>query len=110
MLQITEDLIRSVVQEVLTSMNGTPTKVGPSGKWGVFENVDEAVAAAKNAQERLESLGLEARRKAVACIRKICYDRAEELGKEEFDVTKIGRLVHKIEKLKVAAEKIPGVE
>src|SRR5437870_1968913 len=110
MLQITEDLIRSVVQEVLTSMNGAPKKIATSGKWGVFDNVDEAVTAAKGAQERFEALGLDARRKAVACIRKICTERAEELGKDEFEETKIGRLDHKIEKLKVVAERIPGVE
>src|SRR5262249_52939393 len=50
------------------------------------------------------------RRKAVDCIRRICKDRAEELGCEEFEETKIGRLPHKIEKLTVTAERIPGVE
>src|SRR5205807_9375241 len=32
------------------------------------------------------------------------------LGREELEETKIGRLVHKIEKLKVIADRIPGVE
>src|SRR5687767_7685703 len=116
-MQVTDDLIRNVVQEVLSSMrngqaapvtNGqhSTTKAG----WGVFEDVDSAVAAAKSAQREFESRGLEARRKAVACIRKICIDKAELLGLEEFEETKIGRLKHKVEKLIVAGEKTPGVE
>jgi hypothetical protein len=46
----------------------------------------------------------------VACIRKICSEQAEQLGREELEETKIGRLPHKIEKLKVIADRIPGVE
>ena len=40
----------------------------------------------------------------------ICIDQAEALGREELEETKIGRLEHKIEKLKVVADRIPGVE
>ena len=36
--------------------------------------------------------------------------QAEALGREELEETKIGRLVHKIEKLKVVADRIPGAE
>ena len=43
-------------------------------------------------------------------MRRICKDQAEQLGREELEETKIGRLVHKIEKLVVAADRIPGVE
>jgi aldehyde dehydrogenase len=113
MLQVTDDLIRSVVQEVLGHMkspNGVSKAKPATGSAGVFASVDEAVAAASAAQARFEALGLEARRKAVDCVRRICRDRAEELGREEFEETQIGRLPHKIEKLKVAADKTPGVE
>src|SRR5204862_2076060 len=41
---------------------------------------------------------------------RICKGQAEQLGREELEETKIGRLVHKIEKLVVAADRIPGVE
>src|SRR5262249_50069342 len=61
-------------------------------------------------QRAFEARGLDDRRKAVACIRRICSDQAEQLGREELEETKIGRLPHKIEKLKVIADRIPGVE
>jgi aldehyde dehydrogenase len=113
-MQVTDDLIRSVVQEVLTAMrNGQARPQAGNGKahaWGVFQDVGEAVAAAAKAQKAFEARGLDDRRKAVACIRRICSERAEELGREELEETKIGRLAHKIDKLKVVADRIPGVE
>jgi len=113
MLQITDDLIRSIVQEVLGNVRTGPgdLKPAPAGKrWGVFASVDEAVAAANVAQQKFETLGTAARKKAVDCVRKIVIEKADELGRDEMEETKIGRLVHKIEKLKVAGELTPGVE
>ena len=121
MLQVTDDLIHNVVQEVLVHMKGTgssrPLTPAPSpaggrceNGWGVFDSVDDAATAATEAQRKFEAMGLDARRKAVNCVRKICIEQADKLGREEFDETKIGRLTHKIEKLIVAGEKTPGVE
>jgi aldehyde dehydrogenase len=114
-MQVTDELIRGVIQQVLAQMrNGqapaAPVRNGHGGQRGVFGDVESAVAAAREAQREFEARGLEDRRKAVACIRKICSERAEELGREELEETQIGRLVHKIEKLKVIADRIPGVE
>ncbi|MCI0459657.1 MAG: aldehyde dehydrogenase EutE [Gemmataceae bacterium] len=111
-MQITDQLIRDVVQQVLAHMgNGrAPASNGRARPWGVFDDVPAAVAAAAESQRRFESMGLEARRKAVQCIRRICIEQAETLGREELEETRIGRLVHKVEKLKVCGEKTPGVE
>jgi aldehyde dehydrogenase len=110
-MQVTDELVRNVVQEVLSRMrNGhaAPSN-GKARRWGVFDDVDSAVAAAAEAQKQFETRGIDDRRKAVTCIRHICIERAEQLGREEFEETRIGRLEHKIEKLIVAGEKIPGV-
>ncbi|HMC64771.1 MAG TPA: aldehyde dehydrogenase family protein [Gemmataceae bacterium] len=111
-MQVTDELIRSVVQEVLTHMrNGRAVPAnGQPREWGVFDDVDSAVAAAVEAQRAFESRGLDERKKAIDCIRRVCIDQAERLGREELEETKIGRLDHKIEKLKVCAERTPGVE
>jgi len=121
MLQVTDDLIRSVVQEVLAGMKTGSRSPGvrysePPGSgaspsaWGVFESVDDAVKAASKSQRQLESLGFDARKKATDCIRKICIEQANMLGLEEMEETKIGRLKHKVEKLVTAGERSPGVE
>lgn len=128
-MQVTDDIIRNVVQEVLAGMrngngngnghapvnrlpaaNGKPAANGQAQGWGVFDDADAAIAAATEAQREFERRGLEDRRKAVQCIRKICAEQAAALGREELEETKIGRLAHKIEKLKVVADRIPGVE
>jgi aldehyde dehydrogenase len=111
-MQVTDELVRNVVQEVLSQMRtGQPKSANGSARhWGVFDDVNTAVEAAATAQHAFEKRGLEDRRKAVACVRRICIDRADELGQAELEETRIGRLKHKIEKLKVAGERIPGVE
>jgi aldehyde dehydrogenase len=115
-MQVTDDLIRGVVQQVLASMRNGAAPVARSGgngqaaRRGVFGDVESAVAAATAAQQEFERRGLDDRRKAIACIRKICTEQADALGREELEETKIGRLAHKVEKLKVIADRIPGVE
>ena len=115
-MQVTDELIRGVVQQVLSQMRNGKAASSANGNGkassarGVFHDVNEAVAAATEAQRRFERRGLDDRRKAVACIRRICTQQAEQLGREELEETKIGRLAHKIEKLKVIADRIPGVE
>ena len=112
-MQTSETAIRQVVQEVLAQLGKTahfaPPRSGGDGEWGVFKTVDSAVAAANDAFKELSEAGVEARRKAIDCVRKITESQAEELGRLEMDETKIGRLDHKIEKLKIV-KLVPGVE
>jgi aldehyde dehydrogenase len=111
-------IVRQVLAEIAASGAGRPAGSPPAphasgsleGAHGVFSSVDEAVRAATEAFEQLERLGVEGRRRAIAHIRRIAIDDAEELGRMEFAETKIGRLDHKIGKLKVLGEKVPGVE
>ncbi len=88
-----------------------PSAVGPraSSNWGVFQTVDEAVAAATDAFEQLRTKSLADRSKAVQIVKDICERQAEELGRMELEETKIGRLDHKIEKLKII-KLVPGTE
>ncbi|MEI6239119.1 MAG: aldehyde dehydrogenase family protein [Planctomycetia bacterium] len=109
-------IVRQVIAELAVNASAPPASHASSqtgsftGAHGVHGSVDEAVRAAQEAFEQLEKLGIEGRKKAIAHIRRIAIDDAEELGRMEFAETKIGRLDHKIEKLKVLGEKVPGVE
>jgi aldehyde dehydrogenase len=67
---------------------------------GVFLTVDEAATAAHSAFKKVGSLSFEDRGKMIAIIRRICIDRCEELGRMELEESKVGRLDHKIQKLK----------
>jgi aldehyde dehydrogenase len=116
-MQVTEELIRNVVERVLAqvgtggSSNGSYSS-GRShrGRYGVFDNVDDAVAAATEAFEQLSERTVEDRKRIIDHIRRISIDQCVELGTMEMNETKIGRLEHKIEKLKTLGEKTPGVE
>jgi len=115
-MQINESLIRSVVAQVLAEVqrggiNGAPIS-GKSfaGRNGVFTCPDEAVKAARDAFEQLQERTIEDRKRIIDHIRRISIDSSVELGTMEMHETKIGRLEHKIEKLKTLGEKTPGVE
>jgi aldehyde dehydrogenase len=112
-MQATETLIRSVVQEVLTRMGTTPPtpqRRGYEGRHGIFTCVNEAVTAATVAFEKLCELSIADRKRIIDHIRRISIDQSVELGTLEMEETKIGRLAHKIEKLKTLGERTPGVE
>lgn len=79
------------------------------GGFGVYSDVDEAVAAAGESQRRLVDAGLEVRREICAMLRRIPTENAREWGRAELEETQVGRLDHKVAKLELL-QKIPGVE
>ena len=106
------DTIRQVVEEVLSQLGKAPKPSAGrqvDGDWGVFQSVDQAVAAATEGFEKLSDAPMSARVTAIELVKKICEEQAEELGTLEFQETKIGRLDHKIQKLKII-KLVPGVE
>ncbi len=112
-MQVDESLVRSVVEQVLTRLgsngNGAAAGGGHQGRFGLFTEVDAAVAAAREAFERLARLSIQDRNRALSHIRRITYEQRVELGTMEFEETKIGRLPHKIDKL-IGASNTLGVE
>ena len=111
MATIDETLVSKVVREVLARLQ-TETKTAPAeqSRFGVYDDMGAACEAAHRSFEKLRDLGVSARRKAIQVIRKMCVEKAEEWGSIEFAETKIGRLDHKIEKLKICGDLVPGVE
>ena len=111
-MQINESVIRDVVAQVLAEVGKVSlvSSKGYAGRHGIFTDVDEAVAAARDAFEQLSQRGMEDRKRIIDHIRRISIDNCVELGTMEMNETKIGRLEHKIEKLKTLGEKTPGVE
>src|SRR5208283_1842164 len=133
MSAINEALIRDVVAEVLGRLGQGPTeKVTTSpappeqvcgcggnghaaasaigrGKHGVFQDAKEACEAAQAGFFQLRQKGVAARAKVVEIIKALAEANAAEWGRLELEETKIGRLDHKIEKLKII-KLVPGVE
>lgn len=112
-MTINESLVRNVVAQVLAELGRNSAPVAAksySGRHGIFTCPDQAVAAARDAFEQLQERSLEDRKKIIGHIRRISIDQCVELGTMEMHETKIGRLEHKIEKLKTLGLKTPGVE
>jgi aldehyde dehydrogenase len=131
MRAVNEALIRDVVAEVLGRLgqgavpNASPAPAKEAcgcggkaqagsgsvgrGKYGVFQDANEACAAAQGGFLQLKQKGIAARTKVVEIIKTMSDAHAVEWGKLELEETKIGRLDHKIEKLQII-KLVPGVE
>ena len=111
----TDPMVAAIVEQVLARLKPRlagqiPARPAPTaGGDGVFASVDEAVQAAHAAQKQFEMRSMEDRAQAIAIVRRLCVERAEELGKMEFAESLLGRLDHKIEKVRMVA-KVLGVE
>ena len=119
---INEQQIRDLVQDVIARlkqpMSAAPApashgpsarKAGAPNRFGIFADANEACEAAAHAQKQLAKAGVEGRRKVEEIVKTLCEKNAESWGRIELEETKIGRLDHKIEKLKVL-QKVPGVD
>jgi aldehyde dehydrogenase len=115
-----DEMVAAIAQEVVARLrehlggNGAvapavPTRPRTATGNGVFATVADAVRAAAAAQPKVAAMSLEARGGMIAIIRRICFDQAEELGRMEMEETKIGRLEHKIGKLR-AMRFVVGIE
>lgn len=133
-LQLDEQALRAVVDDVMRSLGRSPVlspapapsapQAAPAaaaktsassrvqakgGRFGVFEDVNDACAAAHSAFEQLKEKGVAGRAKVVEIVKEMVTAKVVEWGKYEFEETKIGRLEHKIEKLQIV-KLVPGVE
>ena len=88
---------------------GCPTPRSSKHHFGVFQDANEACAAAHDAFLQLSEKGVAGRMRVVEIVKTLCEVNATEWGRIELEETKIGRLDHKIEKLK-GQRGIPGVE
>ncbi len=112
--QLIQQIVEAVVHKLQPVLAGRAAAAPaparePAGRDGVFATVHDAVKAAAAAQKRVAALSLAERGDICALIREMCDRNAEPWGRAELEETKIGRLDHKIEKLKVI-RKVLGVE
>ena len=117
-MAIDENQVERIVQEVVnklfassgTSTLKTPTATKPGTSDGLFDKIDDAIIAAKEAQKRFINMGRDIRFKIVAEIRKAALAEKEKLAGLAVEETKLGRVEDKIIKLEVAALYSPGPE
>ena len=97
-----QELIAEIAREVIARLQSVASLNGaaPATGNGVFRTVNEAVAAAAAAQRRVASMSLGDRGRMCDRIKHVCAERAEELARIELEETGLGRVDHKIQKLR----------
>jgi len=126
---IDETVIRQMVEQVLQHVQtgwgsrpappagrGAPAAISSAqpaapaaNRFGQFTDVNEAVEAAKVAQRALARRSLVQREMACEVIRRIINDQAQQLGRMEYEETRIGHPEHKALKLQLIARIASGV-
>ena len=77
---------------------------------GIFQDIDLAVNAAREAHLKLMDQTLELRNTIIAKIRAEMLTHAEDLARWAWEETGLGRVEDKIQKNRLVAEKTPGTE
>ena len=100
-------MVQDIVSEVMAKMQIADN---PSGKHGIFKDMNEAIEAAKKAQKIVRNLSMDQREKIISNIRKKTHESAEILARMGVDETGMGNVPHKILKHHLVADKVPGTE
>lgn len=115
-MDISESRIRSIVERVVERVvqeqgyQAPAPSRGSGRELGVFDDLDEAVSAARQAYLDLNELSFSHRQKLIDNIRKVLDAKAEWLADEAVKETKLGRVDDKIVKNRLAIWKTPGTE
>ena len=111
-IKIIEQLVEQAIKEMKAEV---PEHFSPAPKeecYGVYETMEEAIAASKKAQQTLLFSKIADRQKYVDVIRKTILkkENLEMISRLAVEETQIGEYAHKLIKNSLAAEKTPGTE
>ena len=111
--QLTEDIVRNLSGIQLTP-KGEPAGYAVPGAaapdtW-LCDTAEQAVLAARRAQEALSGMTLEKRGQLIDAMRKTAIQNAEPLARLAHEETGFGHVAHKVEKNLLVARRTPGIE
>ncbi len=107
-----EEKIRSILSEELKNATNSSSSNGAaaSGENGIFDTVDEAIAAAKEASDSFIDASIETRTKVIDAIKTGFKPYIEWMAKQIKEETGMGTVDAKIAKLNNALYNTPGPE
>ena len=108
-MAVNETEVQAIVREIMAKMQEKPQQAQQK-QLGIFEDMNEAIEAAKQAQKVIQRMPMDFREKIISNIRRKTIENAQlfaEMGVEE---TGMGNVGHKILKHQLLAEKTPGTE
>lgn len=105
-MPVSEQELKTIVREVMARMDGNCEKQ----QLGLFDDMNTAIEAAKEAQKVMQRMPMDCREKIIASIRRKTIENAEILAKMGVEETGMGNVGDKILKHHLLAEKTPGTE
>ena len=106
---VDQALIAKITAEIVASLQGGEGNA-KQVQDGIFDTVDEAVAAARKAYKELKQFSRMEREKFVQAIRDAAYTNASTMAEMAVWESGMGRVSDKILKNQLAATKSPGTE
>ena len=106
-MAVHESMVQDIVKEVMAKMQ---LASAPTGNHGVFQDMNEAIEAAKKSQKIVRRMSMDQREQIISVIRRKTRENAEILARMGVDETGMGNVPHKILKHQLVAEKVPGTE
>ena len=106
-MPISESMVQDIVQEVMAKMQIADA---PTGKHGIFKEMNDAIEAAKKSQLIVKKMSMDQREKIITCIRKKIKENAEVMARMGVEETGMGNVGDKILKHYLVADKTPGTE
>ncbi|WP_294186018.1 aldehyde dehydrogenase family protein [uncultured Clostridium sp.] len=106
-MSVKEDEIKLIIEKVLASIVSNKNE---EKKLGLFDDMNVAIAKAREAQEAVKKMSLDFREKIIKNIRKKTLENAETFAKMAVEETGMGNVGDKILKHQLLAEKTPGTE
>lgn len=110
-MTIQSEQIESLVREVLGRLGARSAASGASssrGDWGVYERIEDAVAAAAAAHPRVGVLAV--RERVIESFRQAARANARRLAEMAVEETGMGRIEDKVRKNLLVADRTPGPE
>ncbi len=106
-MSINEQMVQDIVKEVVAKLQLSETS---TAQHGVFEDMNAAIEAAKEAQKYIHRMSMDQREQIISNIRKKTKENAEIFARMGVEETGMGNVPHKILKHVLVAEKTPGTE
>jgi aldehyde dehydrogenase len=119
MARLSDQDIEAIALRIVNSLNQAPAGGGGGGggrggganpALGIFDTIDEAVKAARQAFPKYVALPLKTRHRIIAAIREVMMENASSLAKAAWEETGLGRYEDKIVKNQLVIEKTQGPE
>lgn len=108
---VDEKMVSDIVKNVLSTMDLSGLEAKPQKKQiGVFDTIEEAIAACNKAYTTFRHYNKEQRENIIKEIRRLTHEEAQIMAELAVEDTKMGNVYHKVLKHHLVADKTPGTE